>query len=229
MAQVTQSYIEEMGKTGARIRSEDEINLDQPNAFTNKWRTHKVWCHSLPVLTSHWKTVAIKETCPWFFEMRDLIAERPNLIPTGLGNSTTEIDLTSFTGDEDTQEDILAVSDSEDEAIAALTKREIESEGQSDDGKTLTKASKTNGTRGKTAARPSTSIPAATTKNPGKKKAKIEEFAEIAQVEEMTRQKELDVAKVQAERALAEVSTKAELKKERLRSAREKPVQSSTR
>lgn len=27
--------------------------------------------------------------CPWFLEMRDLIAERPNLIPTGIGNSAT--------------------------------------------------------------------------------------------------------------------------------------------
>jgi hypothetical protein len=37
----------------------------------------------------------IQETCPWFFEMRDLIDERPNVVPSGLGNGSSEMDCQS--------------------------------------------------------------------------------------------------------------------------------------
>lgn len=36
---------------------------------------------------------AIVIKTPWFFEMRSLIAERPNLVPVGLGNNLTPVDL----------------------------------------------------------------------------------------------------------------------------------------
>lgn len=34
----------------------------------------------------------MKPRAPWFFEVRALIDKRPNLVPTGLGNSQTAID-----------------------------------------------------------------------------------------------------------------------------------------
>jgi hypothetical protein len=33
----------------------------------------------------------ISKKCPWFFEMRELIGQRPNLVPTGLGHSSTPV------------------------------------------------------------------------------------------------------------------------------------------
>jgi hypothetical protein len=44
----------------------------------------------------------IKETFPWFFEVRELISERPNLIPVGIGNNNTEIDMTTYLQDSNT-------------------------------------------------------------------------------------------------------------------------------
>ncbi len=43
--------------------------------------------------------------CPWFLEMRDLIAERPNIVPTGIGNSATieSIDLTVLQEDREVE------------------------------------------------------------------------------------------------------------------------------
>ena len=35
---------------------------------------------------------------PWFFEMKVLIAQRPNAVPVGLGNSQTEVDLSAILG-----------------------------------------------------------------------------------------------------------------------------------
>ena len=40
----------------------------------------------------------IKESCPWFFEMWDLIGEHPNIVPSGLGNGTSEMDMSLFLG-----------------------------------------------------------------------------------------------------------------------------------
>lgn len=40
----------------------------------------------------------IKEACPWFFEMRELIAECPNQVPVGLGNGEMGIDMSVMMG-----------------------------------------------------------------------------------------------------------------------------------
>lgn len=42
-------------------------------------------------LTPRLSPVEIRKDCPWFFDMRNLIAQRPNLVPTGVGNSTTGV------------------------------------------------------------------------------------------------------------------------------------------
>ncbi|KAJ6559698.1 hypothetical protein B0H19DRAFT_1260397 [Mycena capillaripes] len=72
MGKITRGFIDELGVTGAGIRSAAEINTKKQNKFTNKW-------------------AEITSKCPWLFEMRRLIAQRPNLVPTGLGHSTSEV------------------------------------------------------------------------------------------------------------------------------------------
>ncbi|KAJ7018602.1 hypothetical protein C8F04DRAFT_1198739 [Mycena alexandri] len=70
---MTRGYITEMGQTGAGIKRAAEIDTTKKNLFTTKW-------------------AEISAVCPWFFEMRELIAQRPNVIPIGLGHSATGFD-----------------------------------------------------------------------------------------------------------------------------------------
>ncbi|KAK1230286.1 hypothetical protein PQX77_006634 [Marasmius sp. AFHP31] len=72
MHKIVAEIKEEMGVTGAGIRSADKINKNILSAVTNAW--------------TKWS-----ETAPWFFNMCDLIGEQPNLVPTGLGNNKTVI------------------------------------------------------------------------------------------------------------------------------------------
>ncbi|KAJ7757169.1 hypothetical protein B0H14DRAFT_3896186 [Mycena olivaceomarginata] len=65
-------YIDQMGQTGEGIEKEEDIHPG--TAFTTKWDK-------------------IKREFPWFFHVRSLIEERPNLMPTGLGNDESEVDL----------------------------------------------------------------------------------------------------------------------------------------
>ncbi|KAA1480072.1 hypothetical protein DENSPDRAFT_887343 [Dentipellis sp. KUC8613] len=80
MEKTCRAFVKEMGETGAGIACEEDINMNVNNSFTNRWQE-------------------IKAECPWFFEMRDLIAERPNQIRSGLGNSASDCDITVLLGD----------------------------------------------------------------------------------------------------------------------------------
>jgi hypothetical protein len=40
-------YVTELGETGAGITSADEINMEKPNKFTNKWGKHNKKWHLL--------------------------------------------------------------------------------------------------------------------------------------------------------------------------------------
>ncbi|KAF8150272.1 hypothetical protein K438DRAFT_2085518 [Mycena galopus ATCC 62051] len=68
MAQMSRDFNKEMGETGAGIKHALKIDTQVDNEPT-----------------------AISAECPWYFEMRELIGQRPNLVPTGLGDSTTLI------------------------------------------------------------------------------------------------------------------------------------------
>ncbi|KAJ6615737.1 hypothetical protein B0H10DRAFT_2220072 [Mycena sp. CBHHK59/15] len=63
--------IEMMGQTGAGLESADEILPDTP--LQTKWDK-------------------IKEDSPWFWHMRSLIGEHPNLRPVGIGNNGDNMD-----------------------------------------------------------------------------------------------------------------------------------------
>ncbi|KAJ7733060.1 hypothetical protein DFH07DRAFT_968147 [Mycena maculata] len=72
MEKITHAYDTEMGQTGAGIERASDIDMNVTNTFTTKWDQ-------------------IKDVCPWYFDMCNLIAQRPNLVPVGLGDSSTGI------------------------------------------------------------------------------------------------------------------------------------------
>ncbi|KAJ7135078.1 hypothetical protein C8R46DRAFT_1048023 [Mycena filopes] len=72
MAKTCRAFNTEMGETGAGIQNAAQIDMAKTNAFTTKWEE-------------------ISAKCPWYFEMRNLIGQRPNLVPTGLGNSASAV------------------------------------------------------------------------------------------------------------------------------------------
>ncbi|KAJ7724750.1 hypothetical protein B0H16DRAFT_1472156 [Mycena metata] len=74
MQKITKRYNDEMGKTGAGLKDASEINTGEKNAFT---------------CTTKW--AEISAACPWYFEMRNLMGQRPNLVPTGLGHSNSAV------------------------------------------------------------------------------------------------------------------------------------------
>ena len=146
---------------------------------------------SIPVLG------LIKESCPRFFEMHELITECPNVVPAGIGNmqignqyglscdgeTQNEQTSTDMSGnfDVDVDEDNLEDDDGLGKGTTKLTN------------KLVTETSRKTGTR------PGTSKPATHTPKEWTKKRKVTDFVELAGAEEMTRQKELEVAKARAE------------------------------
>ncbi|KZT25825.1 hypothetical protein NEOLEDRAFT_1024928, partial [Neolentinus lepideus HHB14362 ss-1] len=72
MTLVTKDINKTMGQTGEGITSEDQIK--EGTEIVNKWEV-------------------IRVECPWYFDMKAFIAEHPNVTPTGLSNSTSEIDM----------------------------------------------------------------------------------------------------------------------------------------
>ncbi|KAG2108088.1 hypothetical protein DEU56DRAFT_844702, partial [Suillus clintonianus] len=75
----TLKYIEVMGATGAGIKKRSDVDKSCQNQFVTKW-------------------MEIEGACPYFFEMCELIGQRPNNIPVGLGNNDTDIDVMTWGG-----------------------------------------------------------------------------------------------------------------------------------
>jgi hypothetical protein len=164
----------------------------------------------------------IKTDCPWFFTMRDLIAERPNIIPTGIGNSTSVMDSSVLAGSnldseiEGTPDELGILTDSlarDDEGRHTTTGDEGRSEPLTDaptgtgmgDSETPPPAHPTGSSSNLKRKQEDSSRSASASglggsnskqRGPGaSKKTKFEEFAGIAASEEQTRQKEIDLAK----------------------------------
>jgi hypothetical protein len=184
----------------------------------------------------------IKEACPWFFEMRELIAERPNQVPVGLGNSETDFDMSIMTGgssqpnsefafDDMGNDDTPEVSEGPDELDRDDTS-DLDSAGLIDTNtirpskrKASSEKADKSSTTSKTGPQPGSSKPVARVPKNTVKRQKKDEFAEIAQAEEVTRQKELEVAKAKMEKDTARAKAKLaklELEKEKLAYARER-------
>ncbi|KIM78692.1 hypothetical protein PILCRDRAFT_10917 [Piloderma croceum F 1598] len=202
MGTITNGHKKTMGETGAGITRADEIDMTKENHFTNKW-------------------AVIQETCPWFFEMRELIGERPNIVPSSLGNGNSRMDMSTFTDGPGA-----ASEEEEEEAVGSPTQWGIENDeselpsddeadegedgedaGKPDKGKGKEKGSTMNREvpkLGRTGAMPGKSKPATRPAKENKKKRKADEFADIAEAEESTRQHQLELAraKVEAKQAM---------------------------
>ena len=220
MGTITNGHKKTMGETGAGITRADEIDMTQENHFTNKWGTHLIGkdkmcllCSPFPIL----ELAVIQETCPWFFEMRELIGERPNIVPSGLGNGNSEMDMSTFT------DGLGAASEEEgeEEAAGSPTQWGIENDeselpsndeadggedgedgGKPDKGKGKEQGSMMNKEvpkLGRTGAKPGKSKPATRPAKENKKKRKADEFADIAEAEELTRQWQLELARAKVE------------------------------
>ncbi|KAF9039980.1 hypothetical protein BJ165DRAFT_1530968 [Panaeolus papilionaceus] len=72
MVKIVTDYNKEMGKTGEGLKSAQEIR--EGTELSNKWE-------------------AIREKCPWYFRMKEIIGGRPTAEPAGLGNASTTPDL----------------------------------------------------------------------------------------------------------------------------------------
>ena len=208
-----------MGETGAGITRADEIDMTQENHFTNKWGTYLVGkdkmcllCLPFPIL----ELAIIQETCPWFFEMCELIGERPNIVPSGLGNGNSGMDMSTFT------DGLGAASEEEEEEVAGSPTQwgiendesELPSNDEADEGENGEDGGKLNKGKGKekgsmmneevpklgrTGAMPGESKSATQPAKENKKKRKADESADIAEAEELTRQRQLELARAKVE------------------------------
>jgi len=166
-----------------------------------------------PLLILH--LALIKESCPWFFEMRELIGERPNVVPSGLGNGTSEMNMGSFFDGPDQLDDDGIGSPTrwgivDDDSVDS--DENMGGDGSDDGRQTQGKdkagtSSKEAAKLGRTGARPGSSRPATRPTKENKKKRKVE-FADVVEAEEVTRQKGLDLAKAKVEAQQARMATK---------------------
>ncbi|KAJ3552890.1 hypothetical protein NP233_g12772 [Leucocoprinus birnbaumii] len=211
MKEKVQEHMGEMGETGAGLVAEEEIMEGTP--LHNKW-------------------LAIKATDPWCFDMKCLIAERPNSKPIGIGHSGTSINLgvLSAAGSNDAQaaleQDLEAnnvpIPDTTGDSTDNISTNEqathdflnMENHASSSDGDDSDENQSPTLpappiSKSKTAARTGSSRPIPTPSvNPKPRKCTkmSEEFTaaickeEITrQAEEVTRQKEIDLARVRLE------------------------------
>jgi hypothetical protein len=85
-----------MGETGQGIKCEDDIDMDRDNNLTRSWGECCAFLtHEHRVDPS---TAEVKKKCPWYFTLKGLISERPNVVPVGLGNNTAEYDTSILVG-----------------------------------------------------------------------------------------------------------------------------------
>jgi len=178
----------------------------------------------------------IKAGAPWFFEMRSLISERPNLVPMGVGNGSSAIDSELLVApskeatpsdDEGGDHDHGSIKslnwdlerdegDSDKEVVAdnkAGVKRKREPGETDSDVFVDTKKTKPHAGKSKltvaTPVRPSSTKP----------KNMVERFAEVAKIEEETVQRQLELKKFRlkgsSDVAMAGIKAKAHTKVER--------------
>ncbi|THU88118.1 hypothetical protein K435DRAFT_866582 [Dendrothele bispora CBS 962.96] len=79
MIEKVNKYKNEMGETGAGLTSAEQIDMSLTNGFTTKW-------------------AQIREDCPYFFEVRNLLGERPNQTPKLLDGLTKLVDTSDGEG-----------------------------------------------------------------------------------------------------------------------------------
>lgn len=223
-----------MGETGAGITSADQIDMSQSNHFTNRWSTCQFFRRD--ILTDCFEIVNIKATFPWLWEMKVLIDERPNLIPVGIGNNNSSIDMSDFLetagtagiGEEDySSNGGLAEELDEDVDNDTALKGELSSGGDDfldkvfEDAMSGGTKRKASTAEKKTGARPGISNPATQRDAKKSKTSMMDRFGEQLKAEEATEQRVLELKKARVEaqsaRELAKIKAQADIKKEKLR------------
>ena len=169
----------------------------------------------------------VKKVCPWYFRMKQILGERPNAKPVGIGNSTSELDL-----------DVLVSGTQDDASGLEDTGAILPSENDDDDDGENPQCSDQHGAKNKrsasaagldedvkprlgTPARPNVSKPTAAGPKPKKMKG-LEDLTEIAVAEEATRQKELDLDIQRSKEKASKAQAKAEVEKAAIEAKREK-------
>jgi hypothetical protein len=172
----------------------------------------------------------IKESFPWLWEMKELISECPNIVPVGIGNNTSDIDMSGYANG-------FNCGISDESSQLTRTGDEMESELEEDDDDTPTdrgniepmewgdantgKCASGKSDTKKTGARPGKSNPAA--RSDSKKAKLIDRFSEVATAEEQTAQRQLELKRKrvesQSEATVAKIKAQAQIKlqKDKLR------------
>lgn len=80
----------EMGQTGMGIMKEADLDMSLENHITNCWSEYKIPCYDIQ---THINTARIRDKHPWFWMLKGIISERPNLVPAGIGNNESGFDI----------------------------------------------------------------------------------------------------------------------------------------
>lgn len=182
--------------------------------------------HGTSILICH--PELIKGSFPWLWEMKELISERPNVTPVGLGNGNSTIDMSIYsTGyssendgswkveatdvdeielgfDEEGDEDEIRDGGIKDEDDDDIKDKDITV--------TVPRKRTANPVTKKTGARPGNSNPA---RSDSKKLKVTDKFAEVANAEEVTAQKTLKLQKIQAQGNVVKIKAKADAQMQR--------------
>ncbi|KAL0565562.1 hypothetical protein V5O48_016459 [Marasmius crinis-equi] len=204
MSRATTKITSDMGEIGKGLTEASQIDMSIPSTITN------VWAH-------------VQKEKPWYFEMKLLLAERPNITPVGIGNSSTTLDVEADINSGKTNEE------GEGEASAGNAGSGSESSDDEEDtesqiDKPVQKAAPTTLAAKKTPAQPAKSQPAAKPEKKAPKKTKFQEFAELELAEEKSREKELENQRLQTLQRREQVTWegKVELAREERKAAERK-------
>ena len=184
----------------------------------------------------------VEKVCPWYYQMKAIIGECPNVKPVGIGNSASELNLDVLvtstqdggTSLKDAKPAVLSENDDDDD-----DDDDDNNGDHNDDNETLGEdlhctcnkcsvliAGLDEDVKPKlvTPARLNVSKPTATGSKSKKLKG-LEELAEITAAEEVTRQKELDLQIQKLKSKASKVQAKAEVKKAAIEAKKEKEKQ----
>ena len=158
----------------------------------------------------------VKKVCPWYFQMKQIIGEHPNVRPVGLRNSASVLDLDALMPS--SQDETSKMDDNKTPPLGnnlgnnqrCTEKRSVSTAGLNEDVKPKVG----------TPVHPNMSKPTAKRSKP--KKAKVEDLTEIAVTEESTHQKELDLNIQRSKEKEAKAQAKVELCKAELEAKVEK-------
>ncbi|KAL1659438.1 hypothetical protein GGF50DRAFT_119874 [Schizophyllum commune] len=76
LIQEMKKQLAELGETGKGLECREQVDFSKTGKWLNMY-------------------MSIEEKFPWFWDVRHLVEGRPSVIPTGVGNSTSDIDMSA--------------------------------------------------------------------------------------------------------------------------------------